>query len=136
MGKVPAVGGDVVLSSRQDTAVKTARDPLGNVGVADAAIARVLAAEIDARLAVEQAQVQVQQIAEAARAAARAVAERTERHIRAVTSAFERDLAARLAAIDAEARRLAAPQALGEAEAADLARHVRALAQELVAGPS
>ena len=112
--------------------MKTRSDLHIAVGAADAAIARVLAAEIEARQAVAQAQLEVLQIGEDTRLAARALAERTERRCRAVAGAFQRELALRLAEIDAEAARLAAPQALAPGEAAALARHVQALACELV----
>jgi len=68
----------------------------------DAAIARVLQAERDARAAVSGASAEVQQMAERARADARARAERTERRIRLYTAAFARELAAQLTAIEAD----------------------------------
>lgn len=116
--------------------MKTRSDTHSAVGAADAAITRVLAAEIEARQAVAQAQLDALQIGEDTRLAARVLAGRTERRCRAVAGAFERELALRLDEINAEAARLAAPQALAPGEAAALARHVQALARELVArGP-
>ena len=101
-----------------------------------ASIARVLAAERDAREAVERARQEVDQIAEGARAASRAVAERTERRIRAIVSAFERETASRVAEIDAEADRLDSPQPLNAEELAALQRAVQSLARELIGGAS
>lgn len=103
--------------------------------LAEAAIVRVLAAERDARDAVERALLDVHRIAEAARAEARSLAERTERRIRIVVAAFERELAARVAAIDAEADQLDSPQPLTADELGALRRAVGALARELTGAP-
>ena len=102
---------------------------------AEAAIARVLAAERAGREAVEQARLEVGRIAESARLADRAIAERTERRIRAVVGAFERELADRLAEIEAAAAQVASPQPLGLGEMASLQRAVRTLATQLIAAP-
>ena len=101
---------------------------------ADAAIARVLAAERAARVAVEHARTEVAALAENTRADARALAERTERRIRAVVEASGRKLAVEQAEIDAQALRLDAPQPLSDGERALLQRAVAALAHELVGG--
>ena len=101
----------------------------------EAAIARVLAAEREAREAVEQARLEVGRVAESARLADRAVAERTERRVRAVVSAFERELAERLAEIEAAAAQVASPQPLLPDEMAALQRTVRILARELIETP-
>lgn len=98
---------------------------------AEAAIARVLQAERDARESIEHAHRQAEQIAESARASARAVAERTERRIRAVVGSFEQELARRLAVIDGEAARMATPHVPGDAELRALDSAVHALAAEL-----
>ncbi len=98
----------------------------------EAAIARVLAAEHDARAEVERARAEVNRIAEEGRAAARALAERTERRVRVVAGAFERELEARLAGIDAEAASLDTPQALTSEDLAALRRAVESLARELI----
>ena len=98
---------------------------------ADAAIARVLQAERDARQSIEDAHHQAESMAESARAAARAVAERTERRIRGVVGAFEQDLTRRLAVIDAEAAHMTAPHVLGEAELRALDGAVQTLASRL-----
>jgi hypothetical protein len=99
---------------------------------AEAAIARVLAAEREARAAVGQARLEVARIAESARIAERAIAERTERRIRAVVGAFERELAGRLAEIEAAAAQVASPQPLRRDELDTLQRAVHALAGELI----
>ena len=96
------------------------------------AIAEVLAAERDARDAIGQARLEVNQIDEAARAAARAVAERTERRVLAVVHAFKRQLARQLAAIDAQASLLDVAQPRASEETAALQRAVQALARRLV----
>lgn len=103
---------------------------------ADAAIARVLAAEREARESVDRARLEVNRIAEDARLADRALAERTERRIRAVVAAFERERAERLAEIEAEVEQLARPRPLLADELASLQRAVRALARELIEAPS
>jgi hypothetical protein len=99
--------------------------------LAEAAIARVLDAEREAREAVARALIEVHRIAETARADARSLAERTERRIRLVVGAFERELASRVAEIDAAAERLDKPQPLTPDELAALRRAVGALAREL-----
>ncbi|MDE2368776.1 MAG: hypothetical protein KGN16_07370 [Burkholderiales bacterium] len=99
---------------------------------ADAAIRRVLEAEVAARAAVEAARADAQRRGEEARLAARAMAERSERRMRRITDAFGRDLAQRLAAIAAEADQLAAPAPPDAAERAELQRQVRELAREIV----
>ena len=114
--------------------VKPIAEGASNVA-AEAAIARVLGAEREAREATARAQREVQQIAEDARSAARSLAERTERRIRAVTGAFEREGAARLAEIDAEAARLDSPQPLSSPEVAALQRAVASLARDLIGAP-
>jgi hypothetical protein len=101
---------------------------------AEAAIARVLLAEREARESIEHAHRQAEHIAESGRAGARALAERTERRIRAVVGAFEKELTRRLTVIDGEAARMATPHALGEAELHALDGAVNALAFELTGG--
>jgi hypothetical protein len=102
---------------------------------AEAAIARVLAAERARREAVAQARLEAGRIAETGRLAEHSLAERTERRIRAVVGAFERDLAERLAEIEAEAAQVAQPQPIRPGELASLQRAVRALAGELIEAP-
>ncbi len=98
----------------------------------DAAIARVLQAERDARSAIGEASAEVLQIAERARADARARADRTERRIRLYAAAFARELAARLAAIEAEGAALAAPDAPHPDDEQRLQQAVRQVAQDLL----
>jgi hypothetical protein len=104
--------------------------------VADAAIARVLAAESDARKSVTAAEADVARIAEAARAAARAIGERAERRARRVVACFERDTAAELARIDAEAAALdqRQPDVAGDAIAVRAA--VATLARRIIGASS
>jgi len=102
---------------------------------AEAAIARVLAAEREAREAIEQARLQVDAIVERARVGARALDERTARRIRAVVDAFEREVAERLAEIEAAAEEASRAEPLSDDETAALQRAVRALAVELVTAP-
>lgn len=116
--------------------VKSIADENAFNDAADAAIARVLAAEREARESVDRARLEVNRIAEDARLADRALAERTERRIRAVVAAFERERAERLAEIEAEVEQLARPRPLLADELASLQRAVRALARELIEAPS
>lgn len=101
----------------------------------DAAIARVLQAEREARAAISGASAEVLQLAERARAEARARAERTERRIRLYSAAFARELATRLAAIEAEGAALAAPDAPHDDDAQRLQQAVQQVAQELLDPP-
>ena len=102
---------------------------------AEAAIARVLAAEREAREAIEQARLQVDGIVERARLDARALDERTTRRIRVVVDAFERELAGRLAGIEAAAEQATRQQPFSDEETAALQRAVGALAAELITAP-
>ena len=103
---------------------------------AGAAIARVLAAERDARQAIAAAEADVTHIAEAARAAARAIAERTEQRLQRVVECIERDTAARLAAIDAEAAALDPQHTDTAADDAAVCAAVALLARRLVGAAS
>jgi hypothetical protein len=103
--------------------------------VAEAAIARVLAAERDARASIAQAKADVPRIAEAARGAARSLSGRTERRIRCVVAAFERELALRLEDIDAQTRDLDVPQPIVDHDRAALQRAVAELARQLIGAP-
>ncbi|MBI4756545.1 MAG: hypothetical protein HY778_14255 [Betaproteobacteria bacterium] len=101
----------------------------------EAAIARVLAAERDARAAIEDCQAEAAQVVAAARVAALRVATRADGRTRAEHAAFQRKVETDIAAIDAEIAALdaSAPEAQalpddGEAFA------VAALAAELTAG--
>jgi hypothetical protein len=112
--------------------VKPANADRARSDAADAAIARVLAAEQQAQQSIAQTRASVAQIAEAARAAAATEVDRAERRSRRIGAAFERDLAARLADIDAEAARLTQLHHLQAAELERLQHEVRALARALV----
>ena len=103
--------------------------------MAEAAIARVLAAERDARASIAQAQADVPRIAEAAREAARSLSGRTERRIRCAVAGFERELALRLANIDAQTRDLDVPQPIVDDDRAALQRAVTELARQLIGAP-
>jgi hypothetical protein len=105
------------------------KNPVGDP--TEAAIAKVLRAEREARQSIASAQLDAQAIAEQARASARALAERTERRIRSVVGAFENELSDRLADIDADAARIATPHVLSDSELGALGLAVTALAREL-----
>ncbi len=109
------------------------RSPVGDP--TEAAIAKVLRAEREARESIANAQLDAQGIAEQARASARALAERTERRIRAVVGAFDSELSDRLAEIVADAARMATPHVLSDSELGALGRAVTALARELTGAP-
>jgi len=115
--------------------VKTIEERGASNELAEAAIARVLGAEREAREAVAHALLEVHRIGEAARSEVRSLAERTERRIRIVVGAFERELASRVAEIDAAAERLDFLQPLTPEELAALRRAVGALARELTGAP-
>jgi hypothetical protein len=118
--------------SAGDEAVKIMADPTERNDAAEAAIARVLAAERDARASIEQAHAQVHHIAESARTAVRSLGERTEHRIRRVVNAFERELAARLAEIEAEAASLESPQPISGDEREALQRALATLVRQTI----
>jgi hypothetical protein len=102
----------------------------------EAAVARVLQAEQQARSAIEAARAEAAHIAEQARASARAWAERARARMARGQSAVERQLQAELAAIEAEA--CALPEH-DEPEAAEIERlevALQALAAALTGGPA
>lgn len=101
----------------------------------DAAIRRVLNAEVAARADIAQAHREAAHMAEAARRSLAMRSARNEQRIRAVVAAFERDLAERLAAVNAQADTLAQPAALSQDDQQALCAAVRLLARELVEGP-
>jgi|KBSMisStandDraft_5_1062788.scaffolds.fasta_scaffold10741_7 hypothetical protein len=103
---------------------------------AEAAMARVLSVEREARDAIARVQVDAQHIAEEARGAVRRLNERTERRVRSIVAAFERDCAERIAAIDAEIAALAAPQPIANDDRARLEHAVAALARQLAGAAS
>ncbi len=100
---------------------------------ADRAIARVLAAERDARIAVaacaEQAGLEVQQARDRARLIAARAGERNARILAAIAGRLQQ----RLAAIDAQRQTLAAPAGESAAGAWRRAKAVERLAAELSA---
>jgi hypothetical protein len=100
----------------------------------EAAIARVLACERDAREAIEHARREATDLAEAGRAAARAVGERTEARIRAVRALFERRLTAELAALRAAEDAIVDDEPIAGEDLARLDRAIAALAVELTGG--
>ena len=100
-------------------------------GAAEAAMARVLAVEREAREAIARAKVDALHIAEDARGAMRRLGERTERRVRWIVAAFERDCAERIAVIDAEVAKLDVPQSISPDDRARLERAVAALAAQL-----
>lgn len=97
----------------------------------EAAIARVLGAEQDAREAIDRARDEAAAIEEAARDAARRLEQRTDRRILRVRAAFERSLASALGDFDREAQQAQAPQALGDSERAAVEAAVARLAEAL-----
>jgi hypothetical protein len=104
-------------------------------GAAEAAMARVLSVEREAREAIARAQVDALHIAEEARATVRRLNERTERRVRSIVAAFERDSAERIAAIDAEVAKLDVPQPISADDRARLEHAVAALARQLAGAP-
>lgn len=101
----------------------------------EAAIARVLAAEAQARIAVQDAREAAEARAEAARAATRSIAQRTLARIASVRTEFDRRIAAQVAELNAEAAALAGAPTLSPAELAALERALAALATELTGKP-
>jgi len=107
-------------------------DPKERDDAAEAAIARVLGAERDARASIEQAHADVHHIAESARTAVRGLGDRTEHRIRRVVDAFERELAARLAEIEAEAARLESSPPISAGEREALQRALTLLSRQII----
>ena len=103
--------------------------------VAEASIARVLAAERSARDAVAQANQDAKTLEERARAEARSLAERTERRINAIRLAFDARARAEVAAIEAQASTGDANGSLSQEDMLRLDRAMAAMAAEL-SGPA
>jgi len=103
--------------------------------VVEAAIARVLDAEVAARDAVAATRVAAAAMAEQSRAAARGKAERTQRRIAHLRQAFEQRAEAELAALEATAGALGA-EAPDAVEIASLEAAVESLAARLTGAPS
>jgi hypothetical protein len=102
---------------------------------ADAAMARVLGVEREARDAIARAKVDAQHIAEQSRGTVRRLGERTEERVRCIVAAFERTLAAQVAAIDADVAALDVPQPIAPDDRARLEHAVAALARQLAGAP-
>lgn len=100
----------------------------------EAAMARVLAAERDARQALEQSTREAAHAIEQAHAASRAISARAARRIATVRAAMERRMAARLAEIDVLEVTANAAGGLEAGEREHLARAVELLAAELSGG--
>lgn len=113
---------------------RTHAPPPSQVAV-EAAIARVLAAESGARVAVQEARDAAAARAEAARAAARSIGQRTLSRIATVRTEFDRRIAAEVAELNAEAEALAGAPTLSPAELAALERALAALAAEITGKP-
>lgn len=101
---------------------------------ADAAIARVLAAERDAREAVAECARQAEREVQAARERVRAISARGAERVGRVQRSTERQLAAALSRIAAERAALARPAGDRDLDAARLQFAVDTLADELTRG--
>lgn len=102
---------------------------------ADRAIACVLQAERDARIAVQACEQQSENEIQLARERARVIAERAAARVARVHHTVEARLDAELARIDAQRSALAAEGHDAPADPARLAAAVQALAQELTRDP-
>jgi hypothetical protein len=100
-------------------------------GAAEAAIGRVLAAEREARDAVQACRHASEAITVQAQLAARRITERCEQRLANARVALERSVAAAVAALDADTPQMEIPQQLSAEEIAAIDRAVRALAEEL-----
>ena len=108
-----------------------ALDPPADV---ERAIARVLAAERAAQLAVDQARARAAASTESARATARDVAASIERRLKAVRAAFEGRTSREVASLEAAAREQGLPRALSGADVVRVDAAVAALARRLTGG--
>jgi regulator of protease activity HflC (stomatin/prohibitin superfamily) len=102
--------------------------------LADAAIARVLAAERDARAAVAECALQAEGELQSARDRARAIAARSADRVARVQRSTDAQLDAALARIAAERAALAQPHGDPQVDARRLAAAVATLADELTRG--
>ncbi len=102
----------------------------------EAAITRVLTAEVAARDAVAHARSEAVEIAEQARETARRLGVHTDRRIRAVRAAFDAKGTTEVAAMEAQAVALGAPHQLTPTEVARVEQAVAALAGALTGGRS
>ncbi len=100
----------------------------------EVAVARVLRAEHDARVAIDAARAEAAHLAEAARGRARAIAERARICILRGQAAVEQRLQAELAEVDAAVRALPAHDGPDATDRARLEAAVRTLAAALADG--
>jgi hypothetical protein len=98
---------------------------------AEAAIGKVLAAEREARDAVQACRHASEAITTQAQLAARRITERCERRLANARVALEQSVAATVAALDADAPQMEIPQQFSAEEIAAINRAVQALAEEL-----
>ena len=98
---------------------------------AEAAIGRVLAAEREARDAVQACRQAAEAITAQAQLAARRIAECCERRLANARGGFERSVAGAVAALDADAQQMEISRQLSAQEIAAIDRAVLALAEEL-----
>jgi hypothetical protein len=110
------------------------KDPRNADSAVEAAVARVLQAEHDARAAIDDARAQAARIAEQARAQARQCAERARQRVARGQAALERRLQADLAAIEAAGRALPEHDEPDAGARARLDAAVHALAAALTGG--
>lgn len=109
---------------------------LQSTDAVEAAITRVLTAEVAARDTVARARSEAVAIAEQARETARRLGLHTDRRIRAVRAAFDAKGTAEVAAMEAQAVALGVPHELAPVEVARVAQAVAAFAAALTGGSS
>jgi hypothetical protein len=133
---MPVNGGAMILRllGVRARAASTSTDD-HDVAVADAAIARVLAAEAAAQDDGVRAEREAEALVDDARRRAREIADRAERRVRAARERFEATVAQEVARIAAEAAACDAPQPLGADERSAAVRAAVAVARELT-GPA
>ncbi|MGD2064037.1 MAG: hypothetical protein PVF51_10705 [Nitrospirota bacterium] len=102
---------------------------------AEAALGQVLQAERETREAVAECRRRAEAITETARGRAQHIRARTEQRIVALHARADRSVARTVAAVEAEARSLAIPLELDEAQRTGLDRAIATLAAELSGGP-
>lgn len=112
----------------------SSKDPAADPRAVETAIAQVLLAEREARESIDAAREQAARIAEASRAELRAAAERTQSRIARLRAACERRTDAEVAALRAQADRLAQPLQPHADDAARVEAAVTRLAARLTGG--
>ena len=110
-------------------------DSLPAIPLVETAIARVLAAERNARDAIATANRNAEASAEQARADARALTERTERRIQKIHAAFEARISAEVGGIEDQCAVQDEPSALSPEDLRRVERAVAVVAAELTSGP-